>query len=108
MNPESSERELVAVFGRRPWRRRTGAQIDLLIDRRDACINLCEMKFAEAAFVNDKRYADALRAKRDTFRRVTGTNKALILTMVTTHGMRDSTHSRELVDKSLDMAALFR
>lgn len=31
----------------------SGVQIDLLIDRRDATINLCEMKFSETEFTID-------------------------------------------------------
>jgi hypothetical protein len=85
-----------------------GAQIDLLIDRKDACINLCEMKFSEGEFVVDKRYADELRSKRDTFRRATRTRKALLVTMITTHGVRDNQHRQELVDRSLELEALFR
>jgi uncharacterized protein len=85
----------------------SGAQIDLVIDRKDATINLCEMKFSEAPFVVDKRYGAELRHKRDTFRRVTGTRKALLTTMVTTFGLRDGAHAREVVDKTLEMGALF-
>jgi AAA+ ATPase superfamily predicted ATPase len=84
-----------------------GAQIDLLIDRKDGVINLCEMKFSEAEFVIDKRFAGELRNKREAFRRATQTRKALLLTMVTTYGVRDNEHRRELVDKSLEMDALF-
>jgi hypothetical protein len=43
----------------------------------------------------------------EAFRRATGTKKALILTMVTTYGVRDHAHRRELVDKSLEMDSLF-
>ncbi|TMQ02866.1 MAG: AAA family ATPase, partial [Deltaproteobacteria bacterium] len=42
-----------------------GAQVDLVIDRRDASINLCEMKFSEGEFTIDKKYARELRDKRD-------------------------------------------
>ena len=38
-----------------------GTQIDLLIDRRDDVINLCEVKFADGEFVIDKQYAQHLR-----------------------------------------------
>mgnify|MGYP001602909628 FL=1 len=84
-----------------------GAQIDLVIDRKDATINLCEMKFSDGEFAIDRRYADDLRYKRDTFRRVTGSRKVLLLTMITTHGVLDNSHARELVDKALTMDALF-
>src|SRR3546814_12024226 len=40
-----------------------GAQIDLLIDRSDQCINVCEIKFSEQLFTIDKSYAEALQRK---------------------------------------------
>ena len=84
-----------------------GAQIDLVIDRKDAAINLCEMKFSESEFVVDKRYADHLRRKRDVFRSVTGTRKALFTTLVTTFGVSDNKHRKSVVDVAIDMNALF-
>ena len=86
---------------------REGAQIDLVIDRADRSMNLCEMKFSEAQFTVDKSYARELLHKRDVFRAVTGTNKALFLTLVTTRGMRDNDHARGLVAKSITLDALF-
>ena len=84
-----------------------GAQIDLLIDRRDGVINLCEMKFSEGEFVIDKKYAGELRNKVQTFRRVTGTRKALFLTMVTTYGVKRNDYQIELVQNSVMADALF-
>ncbi len=85
----------------------TGAQIDLLIDRADACINLCEMKFSDAEFVIDKRYARQLRERRETFRRVSKTGKNLFLTFVTPHGIKNNAYARELVASSVGAEALF-
>lgn len=64
-----------------------GAQIDLLIDRRDHVINVCEMKFSINEFTIDRDYDNVLRNKIETFRRESGTNKALQLTMITTYGV---------------------
>jgi len=94
-----------------PWHHRataneTGTQIDLLIDRADDTINLCEMKFSEGVFNIDKRYADILRQKRDTFRRMTGTRKNLYITMVTTYGVADNAYAKELVACSVEAEAL--
>ncbi|MBL8739513.1 MAG: hypothetical protein JNK04_00420, partial [Myxococcales bacterium] len=69
-----------------------GVQIDLVIDRADQSINLCEMKFAESEFVLDKAYARELEEKREVFRRVTRTRKSVFLTLVTTYGLRRSEH----------------
>jgi len=84
-----------------------GAQIDLLIDRADNTISLCEMKFSEGQFTIDKPYAGELRQKRDTFRRVTGTRKNIFLTLVTTFGIVDNAYAKELVANSVLADELF-
>jgi hypothetical protein len=84
-----------------------GAQIDMLIDRKDACINLCEMKFSDGQVVIDKRYASDLRNKRDVFRHLTGTRKTLLLTMVTTYGVRANEYRNELIARTVEIDALF-
>ena len=67
-----------------------GAQIDLLIDRDDRVINLCEMKFCDGLFAVDKDYDAQLREKREAFVRQTGTRKSVHLTLVTTKGLADT------------------
>jgi len=97
-----------------PWRYQTnaksqypGAQIDLLIDRRDATINICEMKFSQSEFTIDSAYAKELRQKTDVFRNVTGTKKNLFLTMVTTYGVSNNMYAKEHVTNSLTIDNLF-
>ena len=68
-------------------RKQEGGQIDLIIDRRDQTINLCEMKFSLQPFEITSSYMQHLIARRELFRQATGTNKALHLTMVTTYGI---------------------
>lgn len=84
-----------------------GAQIDLVIDRRDQAINLCEMKFSEGPFTIDKRYAEELRRKREVFRQVTRSRKSLFTTLVTTYGIADGKYAQEIVDASVTMDSLF-
>lgn len=70
-----------------------GAQIDLLIDRRDKAINLCEAKFYSSEFVIDKDYSLALRNKTTVFKQVTKTRKSIIPTMITTYGITENKYS---------------
>ncbi|MCF0195069.1 MAG: ATP-binding protein [Bacteroidaceae bacterium] len=70
-----------------------GAQIDLVIDRRDQIINLCEMKFSNAKYAIDAKYEEELRNKISAFGIETRTNSALHLTMVTTYGVKQNSHS---------------
>jgi uncharacterized protein len=84
-----------------------GAQIDMLIDRADSCINLCEMKFSESEFVIDKAYANALKARRKVFQKISRTKKRVLFTFVTTHGIKSNPYSLEVVDSSVTMESLF-
>ncbi|MDR1631303.1 MAG: ATP-binding protein [Dysgonamonadaceae bacterium] len=69
-----------------------GVQIDLVIDRADNVINLCEMKYANALFEIDKDYDENLRNKKAVFRTKTKTNKALHVTMLTTYGVKHNAY----------------
>ncbi len=83
-----------------------GAQIDLVIDRRDGVINLCEMKFSVNPFTIDKKYDAELRNKTEAFRRETRTKKALFLTMITTFGLKETLYSGNILN-DLKMDVLF-
>lgn len=92
------------------WRSRQspkGAQIDLVLDRRDRVINLCEIKFSENEFSIQKAYAENLQNKVATFKAETKTKKACFLTFITTFGLKNNKYSRSLVKNELTMDALF-
>jgi hypothetical protein len=88
-----------------PWSHRAargdeaGCQIDLLIDRADHVISICELKYTEEPFTITKAYAQQLREKLSIFRRQTKTKKALRLVMVSARGIAENRWSRELVDE---------
>lgn len=64
-----------------------GAQIDLLIERADRVINVCEMKYSIKPFVITKAYDEDLRFKIGTFLAMSGGRAAVHLTMVTSYGL---------------------
>ena len=72
---------------------RDGAQIDLLIDRRDHVINLCEMKYSIDEYIIDKEYDKALRNKISTFVETTKTKKTIQTTLITTYGLKPNKYS---------------
>ncbi|HXB09421.1 MAG TPA: ATP-binding protein [Puia sp.] len=90
-----------------PKKGETGAQIDLLIDRKDNCINICEMKFSETEFLIQKAYSTELEAKLRVFREHTATRKQLFLTMITTYGVKANEYKVNLVSSDLTMGVLF-
>ena len=64
-----------------------GVQIDLLIDRSDGIIDICEMKYSKEAYVISADYGRELQRKRDVLAKVTGTESAVHTIMVTTEGV---------------------
>lgn len=73
-----------------------GAQIDILIDRRDKVISVCEMKFADSEYQITKDYDEKVRKKMSVFRTVTKTKKVLQLVMITTYGLTSGMYSERV------------
>jgi len=78
-----------------------GAQIDIVIDRRDMIINLIECKFSINKYVITKDYEEKLRNKISTFIEKTKTKKAIILTFITSFGLQNNMYSYLVTDQLL-------
>lgn len=78
-----------------------GAQIDLVIDRNDNTINLCEIKFHNSKFTITKDYYQKLIKIRERFIEVSKTKKQVFWTFITTNGIADNEYARELVDSEV-------
>ena len=87
--------------------RHKGTQIDLIIDRRDETVNLCECKFSTDAYIISQDYAERLNSRKETFRALTGTRKSLHTTMVTTYGLKRNKYS-DVVQREVTMDDLLR
>ncbi len=84
-----------------------GAQIDLLIDRNDNVINLCEIKFYNEEMVLTKVDAENIRKKKSIFKFITKTKKQVFITLITTFGMHQSKNTLGLIDNVLTVDSLF-
>lgn len=85
----------------------SGAQIDLLLDRQDRCINVCEMKFSSESFVMDKKYASELDAKIRIFKEQTQTRKTIFPTLITTYPVKQNEYYTGRVQAEINMDSLF-
>ncbi|MBR4624936.1 MAG: AAA family ATPase [Alphaproteobacteria bacterium] len=83
-----------------------GVQIDLLIDRNDDVINLCEIKYAKDLYTISSEEFAKLRERISVFRTQTSTHKAIHLTFITTYGLKQGGYSGE-VQSQLTMNDLF-
>ena len=84
-----------------------GAQVDLLIDRRDDIINLCEMKYADDEYAFNNEEEKKMRNRKTAFKLETKTRKSVHTTLVTTYGLRKNSHS-DFVQSVVTMDDLFR
>lgn len=83
-----------------------GAQIDMVMERADRIIHLCEMKFSTGTYTLKKDYLDWFQKRLWLFKEVTGTTKAVVGTFVTTYGLTNPTYSH-LVHSEVTMDDLF-
>jgi len=83
-----------------------GFQIDLLIDRKDATINLCECKFYESNFEITKNYAQEIKNRRVAFIQTTGTKKLVLNTFIANEDVLESPYSLEVVDNFINVKEL--
>ena len=83
-----------------------GAQIDLLLDRADNVVNVCEMKFAGEPFVIDADCERSIRNKISACRRFFGGRKSIHATLATTFGVREGRHSG-IVQSEVSLEDLF-
>ena len=83
-----------------------GAQIDLVIERRDRIVDICEAKYSIDEFIIDKEYEGRLRNKLSIFKAATNTKSAVQLVMITTFGVKQNSHSG-IVSANVTMDHLF-
>ena len=84
-----------------------GAQIDMIIERADRIIHLCEMKFSQDVYHITKEYDKHIRERAGLFKYVTGTKKTVVNTFVTTYGVANGKY-RSIVHSNVVLDDLFK
>lgn len=84
------------------WRSKTladGAQIDIIIDRADNIINLCEVKYSEHEYQLDKEEFFKINHRIEAFEEETQTTSTILPTMITTFGLAKGMYSDQITTK---------
>lgn len=84
------------------------AQIDLLIERDDNIINLCEIKFLNNDYQLSKNDYSNIKNKLFEFEKDTKTRKTIFVTLITTFGLKPNEYSNELINKTITLKDLFK
>ena len=98
-----------------PWRyvpskgeNKMGAQIDLLFDRDDDAITVCEIKYTDQPFKIDKQYAHKLLNKVEVFKTKTKTTKQIFISIISASGLQPSMYSEEIITGIVVLDDLFK
>ena len=84
-----------------------GAQIDLLFDRPDDAITICEIKYSEKPFVLTKAYVDVLQQKIEVFKEQTRTNKQIFLALISANGVKNNYYADNILSGIVTLDDLF-
>jgi uncharacterized protein len=85
-----------------------GAQIDLLFDRNDDVITICEIKYTEEPFVLTKGYVVALKQKLAVFKERTRTKKQLFLAIISANGIKNNFYAEDNISGIVVLDDLFK
>lgn len=94
-------------YAPRPHSQERGAQIDLLFDRDDGVITVCEIKYTADPFILDRDYAGILKRKIDVFKAKTRATKDVFIAFVSANGLKQTLYSEEMVTGKATLDDLF-
>ncbi len=84
-----------------------GFQIDILIDRADNVINVCEVKYYNTAYELSKKEMETIRYKIEKFRTISRTKKQILYTIITSNGLKPNQYSIGTVANTIEAKDLF-
>jgi hypothetical protein len=85
----------------------SGIQIDILLDRADKTINLCECKYHTESFELTKQYANLLNTRKEIFVKSTGTKKNVFNTLICNQPVKKNDYYYDTIDKVVELQDLF-
>lgn len=84
----------------------SGTQIDMIIERKDNIVNMCEIKFYGTEVTVDKKYDQVLRNRKELLARELSAKTAIHSTLITTFGLKYNEYSSSFTNV-IEMDALF-
>ena len=85
----------------------SGTQIDLLIDRSDGIVNLCEIKFCQGKFTLTKSYEEELSRKLSIYQTHGKIKKSIFFTLITSEGIIPNANRSHIITNNITASDLF-
>jgi len=87
---------ITEVYAFRSIQKKGGAQIDMVIDRKDDTINLCECKYSNKPYTLTESDIEGLARKKEVFLQEAKKKKSIHMTMVTANGLTHNAYRNEI------------
>lgn len=85
----------------------SGTQIDLIFDRDDDCVTLCEIKYSAVPFVITKNYFETLLIKERVFKEKTRCNKQIFWALIASNGAIENQYLKKMSLRVITIDDLF-
>ena len=85
-----------------------GAQIDLLFDRKDDAVTVCEIKYSQQPYVLNKDTIAMLNRKIKVFKEKTRTKKQIFTALISANGVKNNAYAEDLLSGIVTMEDLFK
>lgn len=73
-----------------------GAQIDLLFERKDNAVSLCEIKCTDQPFILDKSSYNSLMNKIAVYQKITRSTKQIFVILISANGVKENSYSKKI------------
>jgi AAA+ ATPase superfamily predicted ATPase len=91
--------KISAMNTREYYFRNEGCQIDLIIDRPDKCINICEIKYSDGDYELSKDEFQKIENRVDNFKKENVSKRSYLRTLITNMGFKNSDLNNRIDNK---------
>jgi AAA+ ATPase superfamily predicted ATPase len=78
----------------------SGAQIDLIFERKDGCLNFVEIKYSKSPYKIEKPYAQSLATKEEVFRKLTNFKGQIFTNLISPEGLKHGLWDEDVIDSA--------
>lgn len=85
----------------------SGAQIDLIFDREDGCIMLCEIKYNDKPYIVTKEFVKQLKRKEAVYRKKAKSKKQIFWVLIAANGASENQYLKDTIHHVITLKDLF-
>ncbi|NUX01369.1 AAA family ATPase [Wolbachia endosymbiont of Madathamugadia hiepei] len=85
----------------------SGTQVDLVFDREDGCVMLCEIKYSDKPYIVTKEFVEQLKRKETVYREKTKSKKQIFWVLIAANGASENQYLKDTIHHVITLEDLF-